>query len=130
MYVMCSVRVMVFNATVSIISIISWRSVLLVEKTGVLGEIYQTAAYHWQILSHSVVSYTSPWAGFELTTILNSQLSLWWYLNNVGSRTPRHEFSERVRRYGKLYWYKIQMNVLLKCAFYITEYNFLFVLTK
>ena len=32
------VRVMVFNATVNNISVISWRSVLLVEKTGVPGE--------------------------------------------------------------------------------------------
>jgi hypothetical protein len=32
------VRVMVFNATFNNISAISWRSVLLVEKTGVPGE--------------------------------------------------------------------------------------------
>jgi len=29
---------MVFNAAVNNISVISWRSVLLVEETGVLGE--------------------------------------------------------------------------------------------
>jgi hypothetical protein len=33
------VRVMVVNATFNNISVISWRSVLLVEKTGVPGEI-------------------------------------------------------------------------------------------
>jgi hypothetical protein len=33
-----SVRVMVFNATFHNISAISWRSVLLVEETGVPGE--------------------------------------------------------------------------------------------
>jgi hypothetical protein len=32
------VRVMVLNATFNNISVISWRSVLLVEKTGVTGE--------------------------------------------------------------------------------------------
>ena len=32
------VRLMVFNATFNIISVISWRSVLLVEETGVHGE--------------------------------------------------------------------------------------------
>ena len=37
---------MVFNATFSNISVISWRSVLLVEETGI----------HWQTLSHNVVS--------------------------------------------------------------------------
>jgi hypothetical protein len=32
--------VMVFNANLNDISVISWRSVLLVEETGVLGENY------------------------------------------------------------------------------------------
>ena len=32
------VRIMVFNATFNNISVISWRSVLLVEETGVPGE--------------------------------------------------------------------------------------------
>ena len=36
-------RVMVFNATFKNISIISWRSVLLVEETGVPGEIHRPA---------------------------------------------------------------------------------------
>jgi hypothetical protein len=34
------VRVMVLNATFKNISVISWRSVLLVEETGVPGENY------------------------------------------------------------------------------------------
>jgi hypothetical protein len=37
------VRVMVLNATLSNISVISWQSVLLVEETGVLGENHQLA---------------------------------------------------------------------------------------
>jgi hypothetical protein len=37
-------RFMVFNATFNNISVISWRSVLLVEETGVLGENHQPAA--------------------------------------------------------------------------------------
>jgi hypothetical protein len=44
------VRVMVFNATFNNISAILWRSVLLVEETG--------------------IKYTSPWAVFELTTLV------------------------------------------------------------
>ena len=35
---------MVFNATFNNISVISWRSVLLVEETRVSGENYQSAA--------------------------------------------------------------------------------------
>jgi len=37
---------MVFNATFNNISAISWRSVLLVEKAGVPGEIHLPAASH------------------------------------------------------------------------------------
>jgi len=44
--------IMVFNATFSNISVISWRSVLLVEETGVLGDNHRPATSHWQTLSH------------------------------------------------------------------------------
>jgi hypothetical protein len=46
------VRVMMFNATFNNISVISWRSVLLVEETGVSGENNRPDASHWQTLSH------------------------------------------------------------------------------
>ena len=52
------VRVLVFSAIVNNISAISWRSVLLMEKTGVLGENHRLAASHGQILSHNVVMST------------------------------------------------------------------------
>jgi hypothetical protein len=42
------VRVMVFNATFNNISVISWRSVLLVEETEVPGEIHRPATSHRQ----------------------------------------------------------------------------------
>jgi hypothetical protein len=37
---------MVFNSTLNTISVISWRSVLLVEKTGGPGENHQVIASH------------------------------------------------------------------------------------
>ena len=40
------VRLMVFNATFNNISVISWRSVLLVEETGVPGENHRPVASH------------------------------------------------------------------------------------
>jgi hypothetical protein len=52
------VRVMVFNTTYHNISVILWRSVLLVEETGVPGENHQPVVSHWQTLSHNVVSST------------------------------------------------------------------------
>jgi hypothetical protein len=48
---------MVFNATFNNISVILWRSVLLVEETRVPGE-NQPVARHWQTLSYNVVSST------------------------------------------------------------------------
>jgi len=48
---------MVFNAIFNIISIISWRQVLLVEETGVPSE-NQYVASNWQTLSHNAVSST------------------------------------------------------------------------
>jgi hypothetical protein len=46
---------MVFNSTFNNISVISWRSVLLLEETGVPRENQRPAASHLQALSHNVV---------------------------------------------------------------------------
>ena len=52
------IRLMMVNATFNNISVISWRSVLLVEETGVPVENHRPVASHWQTLSHNVVSST------------------------------------------------------------------------
>jgi hypothetical protein len=49
---------MIVNATFNNISVISWRSVLLVEETGVPGENHRPAISYWQTLSHNVASST------------------------------------------------------------------------
>jgi hypothetical protein len=46
---------MVLNTTFNNSSVISWRSVLLVEEAGVPGENHQPVASHWQTLSHNVI---------------------------------------------------------------------------
>jgi hypothetical protein len=46
---------MVFNATFNNIPVITWRSVLLVEETGVPGENHRPDASHSQTLSHNYV---------------------------------------------------------------------------
>jgi hypothetical protein len=50
---------MVFYATFNTISVISWRAVLLVEKTGVPGE------NHGLTLSHNVVSSTPTMSSIQ-----------------------------------------------------------------
>ena len=46
---------MVISVTFNNISVISWRSILLVEEIGVLGENHQPIASHKQTESHNVV---------------------------------------------------------------------------
>ena len=48
----------VLNATFNNISVISWRSVLLVEETGGPRENHRSAASQWQTLSYNVVHIT------------------------------------------------------------------------
>jgi hypothetical protein len=78
-YIYTEKGVMVFNATFNNISVISWRSVILVEETGVPGESHQPVASHWQTLSHNVV--------FEYRIQL---IILLWYLQWGKKRTYIH----------------------------------------
>ena len=55
MYMGAMVTVVVFNATFNNILAISWRSVLLVEETGVPGENHRPVASHLQTLSQNIV---------------------------------------------------------------------------
>ena len=64
------VRAMVFNATSNNISVISWKSGLLVEETGVPGEHHRPVAKHWQTLSHNVVSSTPHLGGIQTHNVL------------------------------------------------------------
>jgi hypothetical protein len=59
-----------FNTTFNNITVISWRSVLLVEETGVHGENHRSVASHWKTLSHNVVH-------LALIEIRNHK---WWYI--------------------------------------------------
>ena len=47
------VTIIAFNATFNNISVISWRSVLLVEETRVSGENHRPVASYWQTISHN-----------------------------------------------------------------------------
>jgi hypothetical protein len=81
---------MVFNATFNNISAISWRSVLLVEETGVPGENRPDAS-HWQTLSHNVVLSTPRMSGIwtHKSNKMNCELMLTYdtpALRKTGSR--------------------------------------------
>jgi len=57
--------VMVLNAIINNISVISWRSVLLMEETGVPRENHCPVVCHLQTLSHNVVSSTPRLSGIQ-----------------------------------------------------------------
>ena len=59
------VMVMVFNATFNNISVLSCRSDLLVDETGVTGENQRPVASHGQTLSHTIVSSTHLLSGIR-----------------------------------------------------------------
>ena len=54
-----------FNATFNNILDISWRSVLLVQETGIPGENHRPVVSHRQTLSHNVVSSTLRLSGVQ-----------------------------------------------------------------
>ena len=68
--------------TLNIIASISWRSVLLVEEIGVLGENHRPVASHWQTLSHSVVSSTHRQARGSNSQSLELRIRQSWNDNN------------------------------------------------
>jgi len=57
---------MVFYATFNNISVLSWESVLLVEKTGVN---HIPVTIHWHTLSHNVISSTPRQSGIRTHNI-------------------------------------------------------------
>jgi hypothetical protein len=61
---------LVFYATFSNISVISWRSVLLVEETGAPTENHRPVTSHWLTLSHNVVSSTPRLGGISNSPLL------------------------------------------------------------
>jgi hypothetical protein len=69
---------MVFNATFNNVSVILWRSVLLVEET---GENHWPVASHWQILSHNVVSSTNRHEHEPNLYLSTRDVTIHWHTN-------------------------------------------------
>jgi hypothetical protein len=77
-----------FNVTFINISVISWRSVLMVEDIEVPAENHRPVASHWQ----TCIEYTSPWTGFKLTTLVVIGTNVHVVVNptTIRSRPGRH----------------------------------------
>ena len=75
---------MVLNATFNNISVISWRSVLLVEDTGVPWENHWPVTNHRQPVSYNVVSSTPHLSGIQNCNVSLDRHWLWLkWLNNI-----------------------------------------------
>jgi hypothetical protein len=87
MFVCLFVCLMVLNATFNNISVISWRSVLLVEETGGPKENHRPVASHWQTLSHNVVHL----ALIEIQTQWWQTMIAWIVVNPTTIRSQPHQ---------------------------------------
>ena len=76
---------MVFKATFNHISVISWRSVSLVEKTREPGENHRPAASHQQTLSPNVLSSTPRLSGIRTHNVNGDSFSWLFTLSSQES---------------------------------------------
>jgi hypothetical protein len=104
----CLVWFMVFNTTLSNISVISCLSVLLMEKTEVSRENHRPAISHQQTLSHNVVSSTRPhliltnWLPYLKTSWPHLTLTNWLpYLKT----SCYHTITTTMAPYSAVIWY-------------------------
>ena len=91
---MVKVRVIVFNATFNNISVISSRSVLLVEETGGPREKHRPVWSHWQTLTHDVLIFSCHRFETNLNSCSSVKTKIWnfkaWALQ-TGSATTESE---------------------------------------
>jgi hypothetical protein len=98
LYVCLFVCLMVFNATFNNISVILWRSVLLVEETAGPRENHRSVASHWQTLPRSV-------AHLALIEIRTHNICTWeLYIYNI------HDCTLIDRKYV-IYLYELKTRV-------------------
>ena len=109
---------MVFNATFNNISVMLWRSVLLVEETRVPIENHQPITSNWQTWSHNVVSSIPRLSGVR-THNFTIRSPPWWPLYDLYVYLGIHIISTKQRNNYSLsdlclypHWWLIMILIL------------------
>ena len=98
-------RVIMFETTFNNISVISWRSVVLVGDTWVLWESHRHVASHWKLYHIMLYRGRFTWAVFELTTtvvIRTDRICSYKSNYHTITTTPTSQFKEMC-----LNWYMV-----------------------
>ena len=110
---------MVFNN----ISIILWRSVLLVEETGVPGENHRPVANHWQTLSHNVASSTPRHERGSNSMLVQFSYKMFEFARTKwSSDVVVCELSSSVKDYGSIYLFSAK-DTSVRSANYFTWFG-------
>jgi hypothetical protein len=113
---------MVFSSTFNNISAISWRSVLLVEETGVSGENHRPVTSHWQTLSHIVVSSTHRHAWGSNSQSL--EIRIWQSWNDNNKRAGYIPwFYSLSKRANIMNWYHLKIKLFGNTFTWLAQKN-------
>jgi hypothetical protein len=133
----------VFSTTFNNISVILWRSVLLVEETGGPAENHRPAASHWQTLLHNVVSSTprtdctgSYKSNYHTITTTTFPLFIKWIMLRLSVYRNWKPCSEVPSQY--CYWWRsslhrrqLEVNTNRKeqiCGNYLLNFTFIMII--
>jgi hypothetical protein len=133
----------VFSTTFNNISVILWRSVLLVEETGGPAENHRPAASHWQTLLHNVVSSTprtdctgSYKSNYHTITTTTFPLFIKWIMLRLSVYRNWKPCSEVPSQYcywwrSSLYRRQLEVNTNRKeqiCGNYLLNFTFIMII--
>jgi hypothetical protein len=115
--------VIVFNATFSNISAISWRPVLVVEEAGVSGEKHRLWARNWQSLSLAVGSRVHPFCNLQRRVWTHDVLVICLYELLIAESAAKHNKSNQINQHLVGFRTFNTIQVVIYCILFIWHYT-------